>query len=170
MAQKIAPMLWFDGNAEEAASFYVSVFPDAKVTDVQRLGEAGPGDPGSVFAVAFELARQEFSAFNGGPQFTFNESVSFVIDCESQEDVDHYWNALTEGGEPSMCSWLKDRYGVSWQVVPRRLLELLRDPDRERANRVAQAMMQMQKIDIAELERAYAADNVAVQVAHARSA
>lgn len=162
MAQKIAPMLWFDGNAEEAANFYVSAFPDSKVTEVQRLGEAGTGETGSALVVGFELAGQAFSALNGGPQFTFNESVSFVIDCGPQEEVDHYWNTLTDGGEPSMCGWLKDRYGVLWQVVPRRLLELMRDPDRERANRVVEAMMQMQKIDIAELERAYAAGSVAV--------
>ncbi len=160
MIQKIAPMLWFDGKAEDAAAFYVSVFPDSTVTDVQRYGEGGPGEPGSAMVVAFELAGQEFTAINGGPHFTFSEAISFVIDCGSQDEVDRYWDALTDGGEPGMCGWLKDRYGVSWQVVPRRLHELMRDPDASRANRVVQAMMGMQKIDIAELERAYAAEEV----------
>jgi predicted 3-demethylubiquinone-9 3-methyltransferase (glyoxalase superfamily) len=158
MPQKITPMLWFDREAQEAAEFYVSVFPDSKVTGIQRQGEAGPGEPGAVMVVAFELAGQEFTALNGGPLFTFNESISFVIACGPQEVVDYYWDTQTDGGEPSLCGWLKDRFGVSWQVVPRRLFELMRDPDAARANRVMQAMLQMRKIDIAELERAYAGD------------
>lgn len=159
MTQKIVPMLWFDNNAEEAAEFYVSVFPNSRVREVQRYGEAGPGTPGAAAVVAFELDGQEFEALNGGPHFTFNEAISFVIDCGPQDEVDYYWDTLTAGGgAPSMCGWLKDRFGVSWQVVPRSLIEMMKDPDAERANRVVQAMLGMQKIEIAALERAYAGE------------
>jgi len=163
--QTITPFLWFDDQAEEAANFYVSVFSSrrgadtgrgpSKVVDVTRYGEAGPGTPGSVMTVAFQLDGQEFTALNGGPQpFTFDESISFVVDCQSQDEVDELWAAFTKGGEEGPCGWLKDRYGLSWQIVPTRLTELLTDPDPERAQRAMKAMLQMKKIDIAALERA----------------
>jgi len=155
MPQRITPFLWFDDNAEQAANFYVSVFPNSEVTEVSHYGEASPGVAGSVMVVSFRLDGQQFSALNGGPEFTFSEAVSFVIDCESQKEVDYYWDTLTKEGEPSQCGWLKDKYGVSWQVVPRVLMEMLQDEDRERAGRVMQAMLQMGKIDIAKLEEAY---------------
>jgi predicted 3-demethylubiquinone-9 3-methyltransferase (glyoxalase superfamily) len=150
MRQKITPFLWFNDNAEEAANFYVSVFPNSKLTDVARMGEGGPA-----LTVAFTLDGEDFVGLNGGPVHTFTEAVSFVIDCESQEEVDRYWETLTaDGGQPGDCGWLKDRFGLSWQVVPRRLPELLTDPDPARAQRAMQAMMQMHKIDIAALEAA----------------
>ena len=152
---KITPFLWFDDQAEEAAQHYTSIFPNSSVTDVARYGEGGPGTPGSVMTVAFELDGKPFVALNGGPQpFAFDESVSFVIDCADQDEVDHYWNALTDGGEKGPCGWLKDRYGLSWQVVPVRLVELLTDPDRERSQRAMAAMLEMKKLDVAGLERA----------------
>ena len=160
MSQKITPYLWFDHQAEEAAEFYVSVFntvrpsAEAKVLEVARYGEAGPGEPGSAMIVSFELDGMRFTALNGGPQFSFTEAVSFLVSCDSQEEVDGFWNALTDGGEESMCGWLKDRYGLSWQIIPNRLMELLGDPDPGRAQRATQAMLQMRKIDIGELERA----------------
>jgi predicted 3-demethylubiquinone-9 3-methyltransferase (glyoxalase superfamily) len=157
MSQKITPFLWFDTQAEEAANFYVSIFEDAEILNVSRYGEGGPGPAGSAMTVAFRLAGQEFTALNGGPMFTFTEALSFVIDCGAQDEVDHYWDALTaDGGEPSQCGWLKDKYGLSWQVTPRVLIELLQDEDRARANRVMQAMLRMSKIDIAKLKEAYA--------------
>jgi predicted 3-demethylubiquinone-9 3-methyltransferase (glyoxalase superfamily) len=158
--QKITPFLWFDSQAEEAAEFYVSVFntvrpsAEAKVLDVSRYGEAGPGEPGSAMTVSFELDGLRFVGLNGGPHHAFTEAVSFYVSCESQEEVDAFWSALTEGGEESMCGWLKDRHGLSWQIVPTRLTELLGDPDPARAQRAMQAMLQKQKIDVAELERA----------------
>lgn len=155
VAQKITPCLWFDGKAEEAMNFYVSVFPNSKVLSVERYGEAGPGEPGSVMTASFSLDGQEFVALNGGPEFQFTEAISFVIDCKSQEEVDELWEKLTDGGQPGPCGWLKDKFGVSWQVVPSALVELLRNEDRERANRVMEAMLKMTKIDIAELQRAY---------------
>jgi predicted 3-demethylubiquinone-9 3-methyltransferase (glyoxalase superfamily) len=151
MTHSITPFLWFNDNAEEATQFYVSVFKDSEILGVNRMG-----DQGQVVTTSFRLNGQQFTALNGGPHFSFTEAVSFVIDCVTQEDVDYYWNALTEGGEESQCGWLKDKYGLSWQVVPRILLELLQDDDPEKANRVMQAMLQMQKIDIATLEAAYA--------------
>jgi predicted 3-demethylubiquinone-9 3-methyltransferase (glyoxalase superfamily) len=158
MAQKITPYLWFDKEAEEAMNFYVSVFKDAEAGDVSRYGEGGPMPAGTALTASFKLFGQEFVALNGGPEFNFTEATSFMIDCGDQEEVDYYWNRLTEGGgEESMCGWLKDKFGLSWQVTPRRLLELLQDEDPDKANRVMQAMLQMRKIDIAELERAYAA-------------
>jgi predicted 3-demethylubiquinone-9 3-methyltransferase (glyoxalase superfamily) len=150
MRQKITPFLWFNDNAEEAANFYVSVFPNSRLTDVARMGEGGPA-----LTVAFTLDGEDFVGLNGGPVHPFTEAVSFVIDCETQEEVDRYWETLTaDGGQPGDCGWLKDRFGLSWQVVPRRLPELLTDPDPARAQRAMQAMMQMHKIDIATLEAA----------------
>ena len=153
----ITPFLWFDGNAEEAVNFYVSVFPNSKVTDVSRYSDAGPGEPGSVMTMEFELDGQPFIALNGGPEYKFTPAISFSVSCETQEEVDRYWNALTEGGKPNVCAWLTDKYGVSWQIVPTALPRLLGDPDREKAQRVMQAMFKMSKIEIAELERAAAA-------------
>jgi predicted 3-demethylubiquinone-9 3-methyltransferase (glyoxalase superfamily) len=154
---RITPCLWFDTQGEEAAAFYTSVFPNSRIVDVARYGEAGPRPAGSVMTVTFELDGQPYVALNGGPEFTFNEAISLQIDCGSQEEVDAYWSRLTEGGEEGPCGWLKDRYGVSWQVVPSRLNELLEDPDPETSQRVMQAMLQMRKIDVAQLEEAAAA-------------
>ena len=152
---KLTPFLWFDDQAEEAAAHYTSIFPNSKITDVARYGEAGPGTPGSAMTVAFELDGHRFVALNGGQQpFAFDESISFQIDCADQDEVDHYWNALSDGGEEGPCGWLKDRFGLSWQVVPVRLVELLTDPDRERSQRAMAAMLEMTKIDVAGLERA----------------
>jgi predicted 3-demethylubiquinone-9 3-methyltransferase (glyoxalase superfamily) len=156
--QKITPCLWFDTEGEDAANFYTSLFPNSKVLDVARYGEAGPREAGTVMAVEFELEGQKFVALNGGPQFKFDEAISFQIGCEGQEEVDRYWNALTaDGGEEGPCGWVKDKFGLSWQVVPLRLRELLSDPDREKAQRVMASMLEMKKIEIAELERAAAA-------------
>jgi predicted 3-demethylubiquinone-9 3-methyltransferase (glyoxalase superfamily) len=155
ITQKISPFLWFDDRAEEAAQLYVSVFRNGKILDVMRNGEKGPGKPGTALTVAFEIEGLRFVALNGGPHFKFTEAVSFLIDCESQQEVDDLWAKLTaDGGSPSQCGWLKDKFGLSWQVVPRRLKELLSDPDPARAQRAMGAMMQMKKIDIAALESA----------------
>src|SRR5688572_29380258 len=155
MMQLITPFLWFDNNAEEAMNFYVSVFKNSKVGRVTRYSEAGPGPAGSVMTVEFELDGQEFMGLNGGPHFKFTEAVSFVINCDSQEEVDRFWEKLTEnGGAESQCGWLKDKYGLSWQVVPAILGELLKDKDRGKAERVMKAMLQMKKIDIATLKKA----------------
>jgi predicted 3-demethylubiquinone-9 3-methyltransferase (glyoxalase superfamily) len=153
--QKITPFLWFDNQAEEAAEFYTSIFGNSKIVQVSRYGDAGPGPKGSVMVVAFELEGQEFTALNGGPLFKFNEAISFVVDCKSQEEVDHLWAKLSDGGEEGMCGWLKDKYGVSWQIVPTALVEMLNDPDPEKAKRVTQAMLKMKKIDIQALKQAY---------------
>lgn len=155
MTQIITPFLWFDNNAEEAMDFYVSVFKEAEVLSVSRYGEAGPGPEGSVIVASFRLNGQEFLALNGGPQFKFTEAVSFVINCQSQEEIDHYWDRLSDGGAPGQCGWLKDKFGLSWQVVPSVLGELMSDKDGERSNRVTQAMLQMTKMDIAKLQHAY---------------
>jgi predicted 3-demethylubiquinone-9 3-methyltransferase (glyoxalase superfamily) len=152
----VTPCLWFDTEGEDAAELYTSVFPNSKILDVARYGPAGPRPEGTVMTVSFELDGQKFLALNGGPNFKFNEAVSFQIHCRDQEEVDHYWERLGEGGEPGPCGWLKDRFGLSWQVVPDRLPELLGDPDREKAQRVMAAMLEMGKIEIAELERAAA--------------
>ena len=154
MQQQITPCLWFDTEAEEAALFYTSVFKDSRILEVSRYGEDMHKPAGTVLTVEFELKGQRFTALNAGPDRGFNESISFQVSCAGQEEVDHYWSRLTEDGEESQCSWLKDRYGVSWQIVPTRLPELLTDPDPERAHRAMQAMMGMRKIDIAALERA----------------
>jgi predicted 3-demethylubiquinone-9 3-methyltransferase (glyoxalase superfamily) len=156
MGQKITPFLWFDNQAEEAMNFYVSVFKNSEVIGVNRLPEGTPGPAGSVITASFRLNGQEFVALNGGPQFKFTEAVSFLIDCEDQEEVDYYWNALTaDGGEESQCGWLKDKYGLSWQVVPRILMELMGDKDPAKASAVMQAMLQMRKIEIPKLQEAY---------------
>ncbi|MGY1985827.1 VOC family protein [Blastococcus sp. SYSU DS0669] len=161
---KQIPCLWFDGQAEEAATLYTSVFPNSRIGQVTRYG---PGMPppmqeGDVLTVTFTLDGQEYTALNGGPQFPFTEAVSFQIMCADQEEADHYWDRLTDGGEASMCGWLKDRFGVSWQVVPEELMALLNDPDPARAQRATQAMLQMRRIDLAEIRRA--ADGVDAQV------
>jgi len=156
MMQKIRPCLWFDDLAEEAARFYVSLFPNSEITEISHYGPGAPKPEGSVLTVGFRLDGQEFIALNGGPEFPFTEAVSFSIDCGSQAEVDRYWEKLTDGGEPSQCGWLKDKYGLSWQVVPRVLIEMLQDEDGDRASRVMQAMQQMSKIDVPTLERAYA--------------
>jgi predicted 3-demethylubiquinone-9 3-methyltransferase (glyoxalase superfamily) len=155
--QKITPFLWFDGQAEEAVAFYLSVFKNAKAGNVMRSGEGGPGPKGSVLCASFELEGIEFTALNGGPHFKFNEAVSFLVQCADQAETDYYWGKLIEGGgEHSQCGWLKDRFGMSWQVTPTILLQRMSDPDPVKAGRVAQAMMKMTKIDIAAIEQAYA--------------
>jgi predicted 3-demethylubiquinone-9 3-methyltransferase (glyoxalase superfamily) len=151
---RITPCLWFDTEGEEAAAFYVSLFKNSRITDVARYGESGPRPAGTVMVVSFELDGQPFTALNGGPEFTFDEAISFQIDCSSQDEVDHYWEGLTAGGEEGPCGWLKDRYGVSWQVVPSELITLLQDPDAGRSQRAMAAMMTMKKIDIAALKAA----------------
>jgi len=152
--QKITPFLWYDNQAEEAANFYVSIFKNSKVKKVARYPEGSPAPVGSVMTVDFELDGQEFVGLNGGPNFKFTEAVSFVVNCETQEEVDYFWNRLLEGGTESQCGWLKDKYGLSWQVVPTILLELVKDKDPEKSKRVMQAMLQMKKIDIEALKRA----------------
>ena len=151
--QKLTPCLWFDTEAEEAARFYTSVFPNSRISNVGHYTEAGPRPAGTVMIVEFELDGQRFTALNGGPQFTFDESISFQVSCETQAEVDGYWNALSEGGEEGPCGWLKDRFGLSWQIVPSAVPRLLDGSDPERANRVMQAILGMRKIEIAELER-----------------
>jgi predicted 3-demethylubiquinone-9 3-methyltransferase (glyoxalase superfamily) len=152
---KISPFLWFDNQAEAAARFYVSIFPNSKVGTISRYGDAGPGPKGSVMTVAFELDGQEVIALNGGPQFQFNEAVSLSVDCETQEEVDRYWQKLSEGGAEGPCGWLKDRYGLSWQINPTILGQMLNDADPAKAGRVMEAMLKMKKIDIPTLKRAY---------------
>jgi len=154
--QKITPFLWFDGNAEEAMNFYTSIFRNAKVGSISRYGEAGPGPAGSVLTASFELEGLQFTALNGGPHFKFNEAISFHVACESQAEVDYFWDGLGAGGQIQQCGWLKDKFGVSWQIVPTALPRLLGNPDRAKANRVMQAMLEMKKLDIAALERAAA--------------
>jgi predicted 3-demethylubiquinone-9 3-methyltransferase (glyoxalase superfamily) len=152
---KITPFLWFDSQAEDAANFYVSVFKNSKITAISRYTEGGPGPAGSVMTVAFELDGQPFTALNAGPAFKFTEAMSFTVSCKTQEEVDYYWNTLTAaGGQASDCGWLKDKYGLSWQITPSVLIELLNSPDRAKAKRVMDAMMTMKKIDIAALQRA----------------
>ena len=152
--QKITPFLWFDNNAEEAVNFYVSVFKNAKVLNTVHYGETGPGPKGSVMTIAFELDGQQFTALNGGPHFKFNEAVSLVVHCQTQEEVDYYWEKLSQGGEKVQCGWLKDKFGLSWQIVPNALLELVQDSDPQKAQRVMAALMQMKKLDIAGLKKA----------------
>jgi predicted 3-demethylubiquinone-9 3-methyltransferase (glyoxalase superfamily) len=154
--QKIAPCLWFDTEGEEAARFYTSVFPNSRIVDVARYGEAGPRAEGTVMTVSFELDGQKFVALNGGPEFTFNEAISFQVSCDTQEEVDAFWSKLSEGGEEGPCGWLKDKFRVSWQIVPTVLPELLGDPDAEKSQRVMRAMLSMKKIEIDALERAAA--------------
>ena len=153
--QKITPFLWFDGKAEEAANFYVSIFKDAKMGKTNRYGEHGPGPKGTVMIATFQIDGQEFIALNGGPQFKFSPAISFVVNCETQEEVDQLWEKLSAGGTKQQCGWLQDKFGVSWQIVPTTLSKLMSDPDREKTNRVMQALMQMDKIDIARLQQAH---------------
>jgi predicted 3-demethylubiquinone-9 3-methyltransferase (glyoxalase superfamily) len=156
--QKITTWLWFDTEAEEAAEFYTSVFPDSRITDVSYYGEAGPRPAGSVMTVGFEVFGREFVGLNGGSEYRIEgAAISFMVDCDSQEEVDRYWDLLAEGGQEIACGWVTDRYGVAWQIVPRRLRELLADADRDRAQRAMAAMLKMTKIDVGELERAAAA-------------
>jgi predicted 3-demethylubiquinone-9 3-methyltransferase (glyoxalase superfamily) len=157
MQKKITTFLTFDRQAEEAIEFYSSIFPDSRILSTSRYGAGGPGPEGSLMSATFELAGQEFVALNGGPSFTFSQGISLFVDCETQEEVDEFWERLTDGGEPGPCGWLTDRFGVSWQIIPRTLGELLNDDDPEKAQRVMQAMLQMRKIEIEGLQRAYEA-------------
>jgi len=152
---RITPFLWFDGNAEEAARHYVSIFKNSRIAETRRYGEAGPGPKGSVMSVAFQLEGQDFIALNGGPHYSFNQAVSFFVSCSTQEEVDELWERLSEGGEKIKCGWLRDKYGVPWQIIPTALGEMLSDQDPEKARRTMQAMLGMTKIDIAALRRAY---------------
>jgi predicted 3-demethylubiquinone-9 3-methyltransferase (glyoxalase superfamily) len=154
MQKKITTFLTFDGRAEEAVDFYTSLFPDSKITGTRRYGDAGPGEPGSLMSATFELAGQEFVALNGGPSFGFAQGFSLFVDCETQDEVDELWDRFTEEGEPGPCGWLTDKFGVSWQIIPRALGELLSDDDPEKAGAAMQAMLQMSKIEIEGLERA----------------
>jgi predicted 3-demethylubiquinone-9 3-methyltransferase (glyoxalase superfamily) len=153
--QKITPFLWFDGKAEEAVNFYVSTFKEAKVVSTTRYGDTGPGPKGTVMTAVFQLFGQEFIALNGGPQYKFTPALSFVVNCETQKDVDEYWENLSAGGRTDQCGWLTDKYGLSWQIVPTILGKLLSDKDPQKSNRVMQALMKMTKLDIAGLQRAY---------------
>jgi predicted 3-demethylubiquinone-9 3-methyltransferase (glyoxalase superfamily) len=153
--QKITPCLWYDNQAEEAVEFYVSLFKNSKITNISRYSDAGPGVPGSVMVVAFQLGGLDFIALNGGPVYHFTEAISLSVDCESQAEVDTLWEKLSEGGEKSQCGWLKDRYGLSWQIVPREMVQMMSDPDPVKAQRVTQAMLQMTKLDIAKAREAY---------------
>jgi predicted 3-demethylubiquinone-9 3-methyltransferase (glyoxalase superfamily) len=154
--QKITPFLWFNDNAEAAINFYTSIFKDSKILSISRYGEAGPGPSGTVMSATFQLEGQEFMALNGGPQYQFTEAISLFVNCETQEEVDNLWNKLTEGGEPGPCGWLKDKFGLSWQIIPTALSELLGDPDPVKAQNVMKAMLQMSKIDVEKLKQAYA--------------
>jgi len=155
IAQKITPFLWYDNQAEEAMNFYVSIFKNSRVLGVTRYGKSGPGPEGSVLTAAFELEGQKFTALNGGPRFKFNESVSFVVNCETQEEIDYFWEKLSsDGGQESQCGWLKDKFGLSWQVVPTILPELISSKDPKKSERVMQAIMQMKKLDLAKLKQA----------------
>jgi predicted 3-demethylubiquinone-9 3-methyltransferase (glyoxalase superfamily) len=154
MKHQIKPNLWFDGNAEEAARFYCDVFDDARIVTTTHYNEAGPGEPGTVMTVEWEIDGQRYVGINGGGQFTFSEAVSFLIECDTQEEIDRYWDALTDGGEEGPCGWCRDRFGLSWQVAPAGFEEILNDPDPERGKRAMQAMFAMKKFDIAEIRRA----------------
>jgi predicted 3-demethylubiquinone-9 3-methyltransferase (glyoxalase superfamily) len=153
--QKITPFLWFDGKAEEAMNFYVAIFKNSKVVNVTRYGEAGPGPKGTVMSAIFQLDGQEFYALNGGPMFTFSPAISFFVKCETQPEIDELWKKLSAGGEKQRCGWLKDKYGLSWQIIPPALGEMLQDKDAEKSKRVMQAMLQMDKLDINTLKQAY---------------
>jgi predicted 3-demethylubiquinone-9 3-methyltransferase (glyoxalase superfamily) len=153
--QKITPFLWFDQEAEEAARFYVSIFKDSKITAVTHYGDAGPGPKGSVMTVEFELAGQQFVGLNGGPVFKFTEAISLVVNCETQEEVDYFWEKLTAGGQAVQCGWLKDKYGLAWQITPVALIEMLKSKDGARSQKAMKAMMTMKKLDIAALQAAY---------------
>src|SRR5215475_8149165 len=153
--QKITPFLWFNGNAEEAVNFYTSVFKDSKIVRTSRYGDAGPGPKGSLMSATFQLNAQEFIALNGGPEFSFTEAISFFVDCKTQEEVDAYWDKLSDGGTPQRCGWLKDKFGISWQIVPSALGEMLQDKDRAKSKRVMTAMLKMVKLDIKGLKEAF---------------
>ena len=153
--QKITPFLWFDGNAEEAMNFYTSIFKNSKIGRITRYGDAGPGPKGAVMSATFQLDGQEFMALNGGPQFKLTEAISFFVNCETQEEVDELWEKLSDGGQKSRCGWLKDKYGLSWQIIPSALGKMLGDKNPEKSQRVMKAMLQMDKIDIKGLEQAY---------------
>jgi predicted 3-demethylubiquinone-9 3-methyltransferase (glyoxalase superfamily) len=153
--QKITPFLWFDGTAEEAVNFYTSVFKDSKIKKLTRYGESGPGSAGSVLTASFEIEGQEFVALNGGPQHKFTEAVSFVVNCKTQDEVDYFWNKLSEGGYEDQCGWVKDKFGLSWQIVPTVLMELMADKDAKKSSRVMEAMLKMRKIEIKPLQDAY---------------
>jgi predicted 3-demethylubiquinone-9 3-methyltransferase (glyoxalase superfamily) len=156
---KITPFLWFDTQAEAAANFYCSVFPNSKIGRVTRYGKAGPGPEASVLTISFSLDGQEFTALNAGPQFKFTEAISFVVPCKTQSEIDHYWSKLTaDGGQESMCGWLKDKFGLSWQIIPANIGELMSDPDPQKSNRVIEALLKMKKLDIATLQKARDAD------------
>lgn len=156
MKQPITPCLWFDDNAEEAVNYYVSVFKDSRVLHIDRYSDVGPDPDAPVVFIEFEINGQPFQAINGGPIFQFSEAISFAIECENQDELDYYWDTLTgDGGEPSECGWLKDRYGVSWQIVPRALTDMMRDSDRKRAGQAMRKMLTMSKLNIAELQAAY---------------
>ena len=155
LKQKITTFLWFDNNAEEAMNHYVSIFKNSRIVDLTRYGEAGPGPAGTVMVGTFEIEGQQFNALNGGPAFKFNEAISLVVNCESQEEVDELWAKLSEGGATGQCGWLKDKFGLSWQIVPRVLIELMQDPDPVKTQRVMRAMLKMTKMDIAALKQAY---------------
>jgi len=151
---KITPFLWFDTQAEQAAEFYTSIFKDSKILETSRYGDAGPGPKGSVMVVRFQIAGMEVTALNGGPRFKFSEAFSFVVSCDNQQEIDEYWGKLTAGGQESMCGWLKDKFGFSWQIVPRQMGKLMSPKDPQQAGRVMQALLQMKKLDIAKLEQA----------------
>jgi predicted 3-demethylubiquinone-9 3-methyltransferase (glyoxalase superfamily) len=153
--KKITPFLWFDGTAEEAMNYYVSIFRNSKVVSVSRYGDAGPGPKGSVMTAAFQLDGQDFVALNGGPQYTFSPAISFVVNCETQPEVDELWDKLSRGGEQQPCGWVRDKFGVSWQIVPTALSRLLQDKDPRKSQRVMQAMLRMRKLDIGRLQEAY---------------
>jgi predicted 3-demethylubiquinone-9 3-methyltransferase (glyoxalase superfamily) len=153
--QKITPFLWFNDQAEQAAKFYTSIFKNSKLGSISHYGEGSPGQPGKVMSATFQLAGQEFMALNGGPEFTFSPAISFFVNCETQEEVDEYWEKLSEGGEKQNCGWLKDKFGVSWQIIPTVLGKLLGDKDAQKSQRVMQAMLKMYKIEIKELQMAY---------------
>ena len=160
--KKITPYLWFDNQAEEAVNFYTSIFDNSEILSVNRYGEAGPGEAGSVMTIAFRLADQEFVALNGGPIYHFTPAISLSVDCKNQAEVDRLWERLTaDGGTPVQCGWLTDKYGLSWQIIPTRLIELISDPDQDKAKRAMAAMMQMVKIDLAAIEAAYRGETVA---------
>src|SRR2546423_1156265 len=158
ITQKITPFLWFDTQAEEAANFYVSIFKNSKVNRVTRYGESGPGKKGSVMTVEFDLDGQQFTALNAGPQFPFTEAVAFMVNCDSQEEVDYFWGKLSAGGKEVQCGWLKDKFGLSWQIVPAEFFELISKGTQEQSDRVMAAMMEMVKMDLAKLKRAYHGD------------
>ncbi len=153
--QKITPFLWFDNQAEEAANFYTSLFKNSRIGSISRYGEGGPGVPGTVMTVSFQLDGQEFVALNGGPQFTFSPAISLLVNCETQAEVDRLWERLTEGGEEQQCGWLTDKYGVTWQIVPAGLVEMLNSDDAEKSRRATNAMLQMKKIDIGKIRQAF---------------